>query len=165
MVNQTYKPQLQKKKEKNKHKMSKNNQFITKPILVNPELELISNDDEVSKKLKLFDDTMITEYNKISEYLNEFESKKCYTVVTCTHSIDKDISTNVVKLDTESCKILHERSPLTKILLIKQHIFPNNMENLQFKKVQLRIVKIPKPVKVSTVSKGKCVKRKKNIVK
>lgn len=144
--------------------MSKNNQFMSKPILLNPKSKLISIDDEINKKLKSLGDTVITEYNKISEYLNEFGHNNEYTVVICSHSIDKDMSTSVVKLRSENCNILHKRSPLTKMLLIKQKILPIYIDDLLFKRVQLGIVKIPKPLKVPIASKGKCVKRKKNIV-
>lgn len=144
--------------------MSKNNQYINKPVLVTNEVETVDLEN-VSHILKNNPDNMLTDYNEITKYMDETECKKSYSLLVCSHSIDKDIKNfKVAKLSSQDCDILHVKSPLAKIVLIKERTLFRKREAM-FQNVQLGMMRIPKPAAKGAVSKGKCVKRKKNIVK
>ena len=146
--------------------MSKNNQFINKPILITSEESAEVNEKDLYVTLRSSENIMLTDYNGINKYLDEHGQEKTHTVIKCPHSIDKDENTsNVITLPIERCDFLHSKSPVCKIVLLKQNIVPNHVKNSLFKSVQLGIIKIPKPTKPITANKGKCAKRKKNIVK
>lgn len=143
--------------------MVKNNQYINKPILVTNEVDNTIDTESVSNILNTTN--MLTNYNEITKYINEQECMKNYSILTCSHSLDKDMkSFNMAKLSSRDCDILHVKSPLAKMVLIKDRNIVHK-EQLMFQKVKLGMLRIPKPTVKGSLSKGKCVKRKKNIVK
>lgn len=144
--------------------MSKNNQYINKPVLVTNDIDTVDLEN-VSHLIQNSTDRMLTDYNEITKYMNETECMKNYSLLVCSHSIDKDIkSFNMAKLSSTDCDILHVKSPQAKTVLIKEGIILHKRETV-FQSVQLGMVRIPKPAVKGAASKGKCVKRKKNIVK
>lgn len=70
----------------------------------------------------------------------------------------------MAKLSSKDCDILHVKSPLAKMVLIKEGVILHRRKAV-FQNVHLGMMRIPKPTMRGAVSKGKCVKRKKNIVK
>ncbi|KAL6941139.1 hypothetical protein ACO0OL_000259 [Hanseniaspora opuntiae] len=144
--------------------MSKNSQYINKPILVTNDIDTVDLEN-VSHLIQNSTDSMLTEYNEITKYMDETECMKSHSLLVCSHSIDKDIkSFNMAKLSSKDCDILHVKSPLAKMVLIKEGVILHRREAV-FQNVHLGMMRIPKPAMRGAVSKGKCVKRKKNIVK